>query len=63
MDLDGTTADSESFWINIIKTVMQEVLHNKNFTFDKNDVPFISGHSVTEHLSYCIKNTALQNST
>ena len=55
MDLDGTTASSENFWIEIIRLVVTKMMGNENFIFEKCDIPFISGHSVSEHLSYCIR--------
>lgn len=54
MDLDGTTASSEKFWIEIIRQVVVKMTGDSNFQFKKSDFPFISGHSVSEHLSYCI---------
>ena len=55
MDLDGTTADSENFWVEVIRSVLVEILGDDTFTFDDSDIPFISGHSVFEHLCYCIE--------
>lgn len=54
MDLDGTSVHSESFWIWIIEQVTAHMVGDKNFKFDKEDLPYVSGYSVTEHLSYCI---------
>jgi beta-phosphoglucomutase-like phosphatase (HAD superfamily) len=54
MDLDGTTVDSEGFWIEIIRKVVVTILSEDSFSFNESDIPFISGHSVSEHLSYCI---------
>jgi len=54
MDLDGTTVKSEPFWIWIIELTVQKLLGNHGFSFQESDLPFVSGHSVTEHLSYCI---------
>ena len=31
---------------------------DKNFHFEKEDLPHVSGYSVSEHLSYCIKKYA-----
>lgn len=55
MDLDGTTVRSEEFWIWIIQMTIASLLGNPNFTLEEEDLPFVSGHSVSEHLSYCIK--------
>ena len=58
MDLDGTSVRSESFWIWIIEQVTAHMLGDKNFRFEEEDLPHVSGYSVTEHLSYCIKKYA-----
>lgn len=55
MDLDGTTVHSESFWIWIIELTMQSMRQDSSFSFTDADIPFVSGRSVTEHLSYCIE--------
>ncbi len=55
MDLDGTTVRSEEFWIWIIQMTVASLLGNPNFTLDEEDLPFVSGHSVSEHLAYCIR--------
>lgn len=55
MDLDGTSVHSEEFWIWIIQMTTQSLLGNKKFELEDADIPFVSGHSVSEHLSYCIK--------
>ncbi len=54
MDLDGTTVKSESFWINIIQMTVRSLLGNAKFSLEDKDIPFVSGHSVSEHLQYCI---------
>ena len=54
MDLDGTTVRSEEFWIWIIQLSMSSLMGNPKFEFVEADIPFVSGHSVTEHLQYCI---------
>lgn len=54
MDLDGTTVKSEEFWIWIIEKTVGSLLDNPKFAFTEADIPFVSGHSVTEHLKYCI---------
>lgn len=54
MDLDGTTVKSEEFWIWIIEKTTQSLLDNRRFRLEEADVPYVSGHSVSEHLKYCI---------
>ena len=58
MDLDGTSVHSESFWIWIIEQVTAFMVGDKSFTFEAEDLPHVSGYSVSEHLSYCIKKYA-----
>ncbi|MDD3276454.1 MAG: HAD family phosphatase [Kiritimatiellales bacterium] len=53
MDLDGTTVHSEHFWIWIIEKTTASLLNNPAFELEDSDVPFVSGHSVSEHLKYC----------
>lgn len=55
MDLDGTTVRSEEFWIWIIEKTIASLLENTLFKLHESDMPFVSGHSVSEHLKYCIK--------
>lgn len=54
MDLDGTTLYSEKFWIHVIEKTIGFLSNNTEFSA-KEDIPFISGHSVSEHLIYCIE--------
>lgn len=54
MDLDGTSVKSEEFWIWIIERTTASLLNNPKFQLEEADLPYVSGHSVTEHLSYCI---------
>jgi beta-phosphoglucomutase-like phosphatase (HAD superfamily) len=54
MDLDGTSVRSEEFWIWIIEKTTASLLGNPKFQLEEADVPFVSGHSVSEHLTYCI---------
>lgn len=54
MDLDGTTVKSEEFWIWIIEKTVGSLLDNNKFSFTESDISYVSGHSVTEHLKYCI---------
>jgi beta-phosphoglucomutase-like phosphatase (HAD superfamily) len=55
MDLDGTTVHSESFWIWIIERSVASLLGKKDFQLEEEDIPYVSGHSVSEHLQYCIE--------
>lgn len=55
MDLDGTSVRSEEFWIWIIKETCASLLSNPRFELAEEDMPFVSGHSVSEHLKYCIE--------
>ena len=54
MDLDGTTVRSEEFWIWLIQMSIASLLGNPKFELEEADIPFVSGHSVSEHLQYCI---------
>lgn len=54
MDLDGTTVRSEDFWIWIIEKTTASLLDNPRFQLEDADISFVSGHSVSEHLMYCI---------
>jgi len=54
MDLDGTSVRSESFWIWIIQCSIASLLGNPRFELEDADLPHVSGHSVSEHLKYCI---------
>lgn len=54
MDLDGTSVHSETFWIWIIERVTKQLTGKRNFRLEEEDEPFVSGHSVSEHLQYCI---------
>ena len=55
MDLDGTSVRSERFWIGIIEQTTASLLGNPRFTLEEADLPHVSGHSVSEHLAYCIR--------
>jgi beta-phosphoglucomutase len=55
MDLDGTTVRSEEFWMSIIQMSTSSLLGDPSFTLEEEDLPFVSGHSVSEHLQYCIR--------
>lgn len=54
MDLDGTSVRSEEFWIWIIQKSIASLLDKKDFQLEQADIPYVSGHSVSEHLKYCI---------
>ncbi len=54
MDLDGTSVRSEQFWIWIIRQTTASLLGEPDFELEASDLPFVSGHSVSEHLQYCI---------
>jgi len=60
MDLDGTTVHSESFWMSMIEQTTATVLGQPSFTVDGDDLPHVSGHSVSEHLQYCLAKYAPQ---
>jgi beta-phosphoglucomutase-like phosphatase (HAD superfamily) len=55
MDLDGTSVRSESFWIGIIRKTTASLLGDPDFELEETDLPYVSGHSVSEHLAYCIE--------
>ena len=55
MDLDGTTVRSEDFWIWIIQLSTASLLGDTNFQLEEQDLPYVSGHSVSEHLEYAIR--------
>jgi len=55
MDLDGTSVRSEHFWIWIIQKTTATLLDNPKFELEEADLPFVSGHSVSEHLGHCTK--------
>jgi len=55
MDLDGTSVKSEGFWVWIIQQTTASLLDNPSFELEEADLPYVSGHSVSEHLEYCIR--------
>jgi beta-phosphoglucomutase-like phosphatase (HAD superfamily) len=55
MDLDGTSVRSEQFWIWIIQMTTASLLEDPAFELEESDLPHVSGHSVSEHLQYCIR--------
>jgi beta-phosphoglucomutase len=58
MDLDGTSVRSEEFWIWIIEQTTASLLGDTDFRLSNDDEPYVSGHSVSEHLQYCIEKYA-----
>lgn len=62
MDLDGTSVKSEEFWIWIIQKTVCSLINDDSFKFQEVDLPFVSGHSVSEHLQYCIEKYAPSHS-
>ena len=54
MDLDGTSVHSETFWMWVIQETTARLLGKADFKNEPEDEPFISGHSVSEHLQYMI---------
>jgi beta-phosphoglucomutase len=62
MDLDGTTIRSEEFWIWIIEKTTRSLLKDETFKLEEADLPFVSGHSVSEHLQYCISKYSPESS-
>jgi beta-phosphoglucomutase len=55
MDLDGTSVKSEEFWIWIIQSTVASLRREQGFSLEEEDLPHVSGHSVSEHLSYCLR--------
>jgi len=58
MDLDGTSVRSEEFWIWIIEKTTASLLGDESFKLEEEDFPHVSGHSVSEHLSHCLRKYA-----
>lgn len=54
MDLDGTSVKSEAFWVWIIGQTIAKLMKKPEFELEEADEPYVSGHSVSEHLKYCI---------
>lgn len=59
MDLDGTTVKSEEFWIYLIEKTVRELTGNDAFRLTNDDIPYVSGFSTAEHLSYCLQKYSL----
>ncbi len=58
MDLDGTTLTSEEFWVLIIEETMRELIGDNEFALCEEDIPFVSGFTTADHLTYCINKYA-----
>lgn len=54
MDLDGTSVRSETFWVWIIQLTVAGLLSRPRFELEETDLPYVAGHSVSEHLRYCL---------
>lgn len=54
MDLDGTSVHTEQFWIWVIEQTTARLLGKDDFQFSEDDLPNVSGASVSEHLRYSI---------
>lgn len=54
MDLDGTSVRSENFWVWVIERTTARLRGDESFRLAPADAPHVSGHSVSEHLQYCI---------
>jgi beta-phosphoglucomutase len=54
MDLDGTSVHSEEFWIWMIARTTATLLGHERFELEAADLPYVSGHSVSEHLAHCL---------
>ena len=54
MDLDGTSVHSETFWMWVIERSIARLMNDESFRLVAEDEPHVSGHSVSEHLQYCI---------
>ncbi len=54
MDLDGTTVHSEGFWMAMIEATVAGLRSEPDFRLAEADHPYVAGHSVSEHLQYCL---------
>lgn len=52
MDLDGTSVRSEDFWVWMIELSIASLLDDPDFRLSPDDIPYVSGHSVSEHLQH-----------
>ncbi|MCX7626496.1 MAG: HAD family phosphatase [Candidatus Sumerlaeaceae bacterium] len=55
MDLDGTSVRSEEMWMWLIERTVATLLNEPDFHFVPEDFPHVAGHSISEHLAYCIE--------
>jgi beta-phosphoglucomutase-like phosphatase (HAD superfamily) len=55
MDLDGTSVRSEGFWVWVIERTIASLLGDPAFRLRAEDDPYVSGHSVSEHLDYVLR--------
>lgn len=62
MDLDGTSVKSEGFWIWIIEQTVCRLKKDPGFKLSEEDIPYVSGFSVSEHLKYCLEKYQLDAS-
>lgn len=53
-DLDGTSVKSEEFWVYLIEKTARVAGRNDALRLSDEDVPFVSGFSTAQHLSYVI---------
>ena len=60
MDLDGTTVRSEEFWLWIIKMSIASLMGTPKFELDESDIPFVSGHSVSEQVLVFLRDKAVK---
>ncbi len=58
MDLDGTTLTSEEFWVFIIEETMKKLMEDDSFSLEEADIPYVSGFTTADHLTYCINKYA-----
>lgn len=52
MDLDGTSVESEQFWIYLIECTTKTMLNDPSFHLSQEDFPYVSGFTTVEHLTY-----------
>lgn len=57
VDLDGTTLDSERFWVRMIELSMRAF--RADFTLAPEDTAHVVGYTTREHLRYCIQKYGL----
>jgi len=54
MDLDGTTLNSEGFWVSMLELAVADLRGDSSFSYSPDDIPHVVGHSVSDHLSYSL---------